>query len=184
METMVRARSLNGYFQVVRRLGFNPAEALRQAGLDPANLADPEQLVPVAATCQLMEITAISAVCPTLGLQMAEVRQELDFGVLGLLLAHKRTLREVLQAIIQYRHLLNQALAIYLESEDDMVVIREEVIADSPLPLPELPSVLMFWLSLSIAVSVSVTAIRLPPPKSSSRPVVPSMSIPNAPAPV
>jgi AraC-like DNA-binding protein len=135
METMVRARSLNGYFQVVRRLGFNPAEALRQAGLDPANLADPEQLVPVAATCQLMEITAISAVCPTLGLQMAEVRQELDFGVLGLLLAHKRTLREVLQAIIQYRHLLNQALAIELESEDDMVVIREEVIADSPLPL-------------------------------------------------
>ena len=83
METMVRARSLNGYFQVVRRLGFNPQEALRQVGLDPAKLADTEQLVPVVATCQLMEVTAASAPCPTLGLQMAEARQELDFGVLA-----------------------------------------------------------------------------------------------------
>ncbi|WP_433867893.1 AraC family transcriptional regulator [Ralstonia wenshanensis] len=135
METMVRARSLNGYFQVVRRLGFNPQEALRQVGLDPARLTDPEQLVSVVATCQLMEITAVNAPCPTLGLQMAEARQELDFGVLGLLLAHKRTLREALQAIIQYRHLLNEALAIYLESDGDMVVIREEVITETPVPL-------------------------------------------------
>ena len=60
METMVRARSLNGYFQVVRRLGFNPQEALRQVGLDPAKLADTEQLVPVVAICQLMELTAAS----------------------------------------------------------------------------------------------------------------------------
>ncbi|WP_296224259.1 AraC family transcriptional regulator [Ralstonia sp. UBA689] len=135
METMVRVRSLNGYFQVVRRLGFNPQEALRQAGLEPAKLADPEQLVPLVATCRLMEVTANNAPCPTLGLQMAEARQELDFGVLGLLLGHKRTLREALQAIIQYRHMLNEALAIYLESDGDMVVIREEVITETPVPL-------------------------------------------------
>lgn len=135
MDAMVRARSLNGYFQVVRRLGFNPQEALRQVGLDPAKLADPEQTVPVLATCELMELTAQAAPCQTLGLQMAEARQELDFGVLGLLLGHKRTLREALQAIIQYRHLLNEALAIYLESDGDMVVIREEVITEKPVPL-------------------------------------------------
>ena len=66
---------------------------------------------------------------------MAEARQELDFGVLGLLLGHKRTLREALQAIIQYRHLMNEALAVYLESDGDMVVIREEIITETPVPL-------------------------------------------------
>jgi AraC-like DNA-binding protein len=138
MVTMVRAVTLNGYFQLTRKLGVNPQALLRQAGLDAAMLANPEQRIPIDATCELLEATAQMASCATFGLQLGEMRQELDFGVIGLLFAHKRTLREVLQAAIQYRHLLNEALGLYIESAGDTVVIREEIIVDSPVPMRQI----------------------------------------------
>jgi AraC-like DNA-binding protein len=61
---------------------------------------------------------------------MADTRQPFDFGVLDLLLSHKRTLRELLLAAVQYRHLLNEALAIHVEDGREMVVVREEIIAE------------------------------------------------------
>ncbi|MNG73605.1 HTH-type transcriptional regulator VirS [compost metagenome] len=56
------------------------------------------------------------------------MRQLSDFGEISLLLSHQRTLRDALQVIVQYRHLLNDALAIHIEEEGKTVIIREEVI--------------------------------------------------------
>jgi AraC-like DNA-binding protein len=134
MQTMVRAGTLNGYSQVTKRLGFNPQPLLRQLGLDPTTLADPERRIPIASVCRFLEETARAASCPTIGIQMAEARHGLDFGVVGLVLAHKRTLREVLQAANEYRHLLNDALALFLDVEGDTVVIREEIVAEPGVP--------------------------------------------------
>ncbi|SIT49579.1 conserved hypothetical protein [Paraburkholderia piptadeniae] len=134
MQTMVRAGTLNGYPQVTKRLGFNPQALLRRLGLDATMLADPERRIPISSVCRLLEETAHATSCPTLGIQMAEARHGLDFGVVGLVLAHKRTLREVLQAANQYRHLLNDALALSLEVEGDTVVIREEIVTEPGVP--------------------------------------------------
>lgn len=135
MVTMVRAVSLNGYFQLTRRLGINPQALLQQAQLDAAMLANPEHRIPITAVCELLEATARAASCPTFGLQLAEARQQLDFGVIGLMFAHKRTLREVLQAAMQYRNLLNEALALHVEATDGKVVIREEIVVDADVPM-------------------------------------------------
>ncbi|SAL81886.1 AraC family transcriptional regulator [Caballeronia arvi] len=129
-EPMVRARALSGYLQVARRHGLMPLELLRQVGLDAVVLPNLEQRIPITAVCQLLESAASSAKCPTFGLEMADTRQPLDFGMLELMLSHKRTLREVLLAAIQYRHLLNEALAIHVEAGGSTVVIREEIIAE------------------------------------------------------
>ncbi len=129
-ELMVRARALSGYLQVARRYGLAPQELLRQVQLDATVLADLQRSIPISAVCQLLEAASISAKCPTFGLQMADTRQPFDFGVLDLLLSHKRTLRELLLAAVQYRHLLNEALAIHVEDGREMVVVREEIIAE------------------------------------------------------
>ncbi|WP_237717403.1 AraC family transcriptional regulator ligand-binding domain-containing protein, partial [Cupriavidus basilensis] len=102
---------MSGYLQVARRFGLAPQELLRQVGLDATVLADLQRRIPISAVCQLLEAASIGAKCPTFGLQMADTRQPFDFGVLDLLLSHKRTLRELLLAAVQYRHLLNEALA-------------------------------------------------------------------------
>src|SRR5215510_2093542 len=116
---MVRAGALSGYLQVARRFGLASQELLRRVGLDAAVLANPEHRIPITAVCQLLEAAAMKADCPTFGLQMADTRQPFDFGIIELLLS-----------AVQYRHLLNEALAIHVETGGDKVVVREEIVAE------------------------------------------------------
>ncbi|WP_035490882.1 AraC family transcriptional regulator [Paraburkholderia atlantica] len=132
---MVRVRALSGYLQIARRHGLARQDLLRQAGLDAAVLHDLEHRIPITAVCQLLESAASTAKCATFGLEMADTRQPLDFGMLELMLSHKRTLREVLLAAVQYRHLLNEALAIYVETGGSTVVIREEIVVEQGVPI-------------------------------------------------
>jgi AraC-like DNA-binding protein len=134
METMLRSVAMGGYFDVTRRLGLNPFELVQQVGIDAAALANPDDRVPAAASCRLIEMTADMASCPTFALQMAETRQKFGTGVVNILLAHKRTLREVLLAAAEYRHLLNEALAVYVENAGDTVTIREELVVEPGTP--------------------------------------------------
>jgi AraC-like DNA-binding protein len=65
---------------------------------------------------------------------MAETRQKFGTGVVNVLLAHKRTLREVLLAAAEYRHLLNEALAVHIEDAGGTVTIREELVVEPGTP--------------------------------------------------
>ncbi|WOD20555.1 AraC family transcriptional regulator [Paraburkholderia kirstenboschensis] len=134
METMLRSVAMSGYFDVTRRLGLNPAALAQQAGIDAAALANSDDRVPAAACCRLLELTAEKAACPTFALLMAETRQKFGTGVVNVLLAHKRTLREVLLAAVEYRHLLNEALAVYVENAGETVTIREELVVEPGTP--------------------------------------------------
>jgi AraC-like DNA-binding protein len=134
MATMVRAITMSGYFDIAKRVGLNPVELAQQAGLDAAALANPDERIPAAAACLLLEQSAEKASCPTFALQMAETRHKFGAGVVNVLLAHKRTLREVLLASAEYRHLLNEALAVYVEDAGETVTIREELVVDPGIP--------------------------------------------------
>ncbi len=134
METMLRAVAMSGYFEIARRHGLNPVELTLQAGLDAAALANPDERIPAAPACRLLEYTAEAAACPTFALQMAATRHQFGTGVVNVLLAHKRTLREVLLATAEYRHLLNEALAVYVEDAHDTVTIREELVVEPGTP--------------------------------------------------
>ena len=134
MTTMIRATTLTGYFRVAHRHGLDPLALLAEVGLDAACLGTPDFRIPVSAACRLLDLSAARAHCPTVGLEMAELRQKSDAGVLGILLAHQRTLRSALYAIVQYRSLLNEALGVHIESSEQLVTIREEIVADDTGP--------------------------------------------------
>jgi len=133
-EAMLRSAAMGGYFEVTRQFGLNPFELAHQVGIDAAALANPGDRVPASLACQLMELTAEKASCPTFGLQVAETRQKFGAGVISILLSHKRTLGEVLVAAAQYRHLLNEALALYVETAGETVTIREELTVSPGTP--------------------------------------------------
>lgn len=130
MTALVRAASLTNYLEVSRHLGLNPHALLAQVGLSASLLDDPNQRIPAATVIALLEASAQASHCETFGLRMAELRQLSDFGEISLLLSHQRTLRDALQVIVQYRHLLNDALAIHVEEAGKTVIIREEVVTD------------------------------------------------------
>lgn len=131
MTTLVRAAVLTNYLEVAQHLGLKPQTLLNDVGLSKTQLQDPEQRIPIDAAVRLLENSATASGCLTFGLRMAESRQLSDFGAVSLLLTHQRTLREALQVVVQYRHLLNDSLAIFIEEAGSMVIIREEVVTES-----------------------------------------------------
>ncbi|RJG08943.1 AraC family transcriptional regulator [Pseudomonas cavernicola] len=133
MTALARAASLTNYLEVARHLGLNVHSMLTQVGLSTTQLEDPDRRIPASPAVTLLEESARISGCETLGLRMAELRQLSDFGEVSLLLSHQRTLRDALQVIVQYRHLLNDALAIHIEEAGKTVIIRQEVITDQPM---------------------------------------------------
>jgi hypothetical protein len=99
----VRAVSLINYAEVARFVGLDPAGMLRRAGIDPAELADPEHLLDAGRVAGLLEASARQSDCPMFGLLMAESRSVASVGAVGLLLKHQRTARDVIEAVIQYQ---------------------------------------------------------------------------------
>ncbi len=125
----VRAAVLSHYDEVAQRLGLNPQAMLRKVGLSPRMLASPSQHIPFTAAVDVLEISAEESGCDTFGLHMAEARLLSDFGPISLLLTHQGSVRQALQTIAQYRHLLNESLAMYIEDAGKTTVIREEIMS-------------------------------------------------------
>ncbi|WP_095146638.1 MULTISPECIES: AraC family transcriptional regulator [unclassified Pseudomonas] len=134
MPMLVRAAVLTKYLDVTQNLGFNPHDVMAVAGLSKAQLQAPEYRIPIDAAVRLLEDSAAASGCQTFGLSMAESRQLSDFGVVSLLLSHQRTLREALQVMVRYRHLMNDSLAIFVEEAGKMTIIRTEMVTESPMP--------------------------------------------------
>lgn len=132
MPTLVRAAVLTNFLDVARELGLDANALLRSVGLSRALLGDPEQRIPAEAALTLLERAAEAGNCLNFGLRMAESRQLSDFGVVSLLISHQRTLRDALTTTIEYRHLLNDTLAMQIEDAGKMVIVHEEVVAPVP----------------------------------------------------
>lgn len=132
--TKVRAAGLMHFFDVADKLGFNAYPLLRKLGLNPRMFEHRDQMLPAEAVIRLLEESAHASGCPVYGLLMAEPRQISSFGAISLLLSHQRTLRDVLNTIMRYRNLLNEALALHVETVGAITVLREEIITDIPQP--------------------------------------------------
>lgn len=130
MTRMVRAAALTNYFEVAQQVGLNPLPLLNAAGLSRTMLANPDHRIPASAVVTLLEESARASNCQSFGLRMAETRQISDFGAVGLLITHQPTLREVLLALINYRHLLNEALTLHVSDVGKHIIIRQEVVTD------------------------------------------------------
>ena len=133
----VRAAVLSHYEEVAQRLGLNPQPLLRKVGLSPRMLASPSQHIPFSSAVALLEISAEESTCSTFGLHMAETRLLSDFGPISLLLTHQSSVRQALQTIAQYRHLLNESLAMHIEDAGKTTIIREDIMSDQPGGAPQ-----------------------------------------------
>jgi len=130
--SLKRAAVLSHYDEVARKLGLNPQPLLRKAGLTPQMLSAPTNMIPMDSTVALLDLTAQASGCDTVGLMMAEARTLSDFGPISLLLVQQPSMRGALHTISQYRHVLNEALGLYIEDIGAQTIIREEIVTDYP----------------------------------------------------
>ncbi|HEX5006856.1 MAG TPA: AraC family transcriptional regulator [Hyphomonadaceae bacterium] len=130
MERWVRAAVLSNYFEVARLAKLDPAPLLKQVQLSQFKLSDPDRKIPLRAALRLLEESAKASEYETYGLRMAQLRKLSDFGAVSLLLLHQPTLRAALTILQRYQYLLNQSLSIHVEEHGDVVVVREEFVAE------------------------------------------------------
>jgi AraC-like DNA-binding protein len=126
----VRSAALANYVEVARQFGLDPYLMLRRVGIDAHALTDSDMRLSAKKVAELLEASAEASQCHDFGLQMAQSRKLSDLGAISLLISHQPTLRSALEAIVQYRNLLNSALALQIEDTDDLAIIREELAVD------------------------------------------------------
>lgn len=129
MSSLIRSAVLTKFFDIAREVGLQPQVALNRASLTKALLDNPDQRIPSRSALLLLEEAAALSGCQSFGLRMAQARQMADFGVVSLLISHQPTLRAALATTVQYRHLLNESLAMQIEEIGKTAIVRQEVVA-------------------------------------------------------
>jgi AraC-like DNA-binding protein len=137
MSVFVRAAALSNFAEVAQLAGLNPRAMLREVGIDPAALSDPEMPINASAVFKVLENAACASGWQNFGLRMAESRRLADFGAVSLMIAHQSTLREGLETTIRFLHIINAALTIDIEEVGDLVIIREALIGEEARPTPQ-----------------------------------------------
>ena len=128
MTTLVRAASLTNFAQIARASGLNPDRMLLDAGLDPAVLAEPDLMVPVDRVRDLLQAAAAQSGDPAFGLRMAMRRRLSNLGPVGMLVRDQPTARAALQVLTRHHAAMNGALAMTLEQQSQVVLVREELL--------------------------------------------------------
>jgi AraC-like DNA-binding protein len=144
----VRAVSLTSYLEVARFVGLDPFEMLREVGISPDFLEDPETRLPARSMVDLLERSAQQSGCESFALLMAECRTFASLGPLSLLLQHLPTVRDVMDAIIDYRRHMNEVLNFAVDARGDTSLFRLEVLSEYAKPQVTELSVAMAYIVL------------------------------------
>jgi AraC-like DNA-binding protein len=123
----MRAATLANYLEVASSVGLDGPRMLRQAGISPAALADPESRLPASAVIGLLDRSAELSGCENFGLLMAEARSFTSLGPLTLLLERLPNVREVVRASIDFQRHMNDIISISIEDVSDTCVIRTDL---------------------------------------------------------
>ena len=151
MTRFIRSGSLTNVPEVARGAGLDPDRLLREFGLPPGCLAEPDLMIPVEPVRRLLEAAAERSGVEAFGLQMAEARKLSSLGPLGMLLREQPTLRDAVEAFAHYARLLNEALFLTLEESGEVVVLREELIVGRAGPVRQ---------STELAIGVAFQMLR------------------------
>lgn len=148
---VVRSASLNGYAELAQSLGLDPLAMLRRAGISPRSLQDPETPLSTHAVQTLLEHSAEASGTEDFGLRLAARRQLSHLGPIALVLREEPTARAALDTLCRYLRLLNASLLTRLDSSDDLLVIREDILGDAGEPVRQ---------SMELAVGVMHRILR------------------------
>ena len=120
----VRAVSLVGFIESSQFVGLDPFELLRRARINPHFLDDTGNRYAAGPVVDMLEEAAERSGCEHFGLLMAECRTLASIGPLSLLLQHLPTMNEVVDALIEYRRMVNDIISLQCERREDISILR------------------------------------------------------------
>jgi AraC-like DNA-binding protein len=132
MAPRIRSASLAGYVELANSLGLPARQMMREAGLDPRCVDNPETLIEVMSVRTLLEASAQAAGMEDFGLRLVAQRRLSNLGPISLVLRDEPTGRQALDTLCRYMRLLNESLITRIEEGGGLLIIREEFL----LPMP------------------------------------------------
>ena len=124
----LRSASLSDYADLAQSLGLDFQGMMRQVGLSPRCLEDPEAPVAAESVRELLEKSAQATGAEDFALRLAARRTLSNLGPISLVLKEEPTPRQALDTLCRYLRLLNASLIVRIEEAADMVTIREELL--------------------------------------------------------
>ena len=124
MRPLVRSATLDGFAGLARSLDLDAAQLMRDAGLDPADLAAPDTWISAVAVSRLLEASAAASELPDFAIRLAELRRLSTLGPLSVVLREEPDLRSALTLLLRYMHSYNEALRMRLDESAEIVTIR------------------------------------------------------------
>ncbi|WP_193164490.1 AraC family transcriptional regulator [Microbulbifer hainanensis] len=98
----IRASSLTGFIDLVDRLGGDSTELLRENGIEPEELDNPDNVLHYSAVAGVIEESACRLQCPDFGLRLAEQQDLMILGQLAIMALNKPTVGSALDTIAQF----------------------------------------------------------------------------------
>jgi AraC-like DNA-binding protein len=151
MPLAARSAALTNYSDVARRFGLDPLKMLREFGLPPQCLVEPELRVPAHKVCQLLEASADRSGVEGFGLLMSEFRRPSNLGLVGLLISEQPTARHVVQSVVDNGRRLGDALVFSTEESGDVLILRQDLIVGRAVPVRQ---------AIELTVGVSYALLR------------------------
>jgi AraC-like DNA-binding protein len=134
MPHLIRSASLTGFTDLAQSAGLDPVAMMRKAGLPRRCLDDSETLIGMEAVCRLLDHCAKAAEMEAFGLRLASRRHIWELGPVSLVIKQESTALGALKTLLGYNRVLNDALLARVDEEDDVVVIREELMLGTSVP--------------------------------------------------
>lgn len=122
-----RSAAFSCYLPAARFVGLDPYPILRNAGIDPRLLEDAQSWLPAPAVAKVLDQSAALSGRDDFAIMIAECQTLATLGPVALLVEHERSVREIIQAAIEFRSLISDAITINLEQYDDTADIAFEV---------------------------------------------------------
>lgn len=116
MSSLIRSSSLTGFPALVGSLGGQAEPLLRQAGIRPEAISDPDDYISYRALVTVLDLAARRHDCPDLGLRLS-AHQGLDIlGPVGVIARHATSVGDALDGIARFLYQYSPAIEIAVET--------------------------------------------------------------------
>lgn len=129
---LVRSGSLEGFDQLVTRLGGNPTRLLADVGFSSAQLRRPDSYISYQKMAELLELSARACSTTLFGLKLAERQGNLTLGELGVSATQEPSLGDALDYLSRHIGVHARGVGVQLVTGRDTVETQLELQFSTP----------------------------------------------------
>lgn len=138
MSYFIRAASLTGFEDLVKYYGANPVHILKEVGILPSQLRDPDELISYEKCLDVLELAATQCNTDTFGLRLSSTQGIKTVGLVGAYMCRQDTVEEALLVAQKYIYMHAQGMMLTFDITDEgYYEVKYQQLIDVSLTYPQ-----------------------------------------------